>query len=114
MHWPYLGHRYLVCAQVESPSDTTPEVFQVKQTRRGVQTTLTALYQGATLSTLEGDITRMTVDAIVNAANDRMDHNGGLAKDVITKGRKLQCSIQLHLSYSINRVASETFFTLKR
>ncbi|KAK7108899.1 hypothetical protein V1264_016555 [Littorina saxatilis] len=72
--------------QVESPSDTTSEGFRVKQTRRGVQTTLTLLYQGATLSTVEGDITQMKVDAIVNAANDRMDHNGGLAKDVITKG----------------------------
>jgi poly [ADP-ribose] polymerase 10/14/15 len=34
-----------------------------------------------------GDITEMNVDAIVNAANDRLDHVGGLAKAISEKGK---------------------------
>jgi O-acetyl-ADP-ribose deacetylase (regulator of RNase III) len=32
------------------------------------------------------DITDLEVDAIVNAANENMDHIGGLAKVIVVKG----------------------------
>ena len=40
---------------------------------------LSAILNGITLEILFGDILNMTADIIVNAANDRMDHAGGLA-----------------------------------
>nr|KAG5693840.1 hypothetical protein BaRGS_004448 [Batillaria attramentaria] len=41
---------------------------------------------GGTLATVQGDITEMEVDVIVNAANNRMAHIGGLAKAIVDKG----------------------------
>lgn len=32
------------------------------------------------------DITRLNVDVIVNAANSIMNHEGGIAKDIVFKG----------------------------
>jgi glutamate racemase len=40
----------------------------------------------ATLSGIEGDITRMTVDVIVNAANIRLMHGGGIALAIADAG----------------------------
>ncbi|XP_070211879.1 protein mono-ADP-ribosyltransferase PARP14-like isoform X1 [Littorina saxatilis] len=44
------------------------------------------LPSGVSVSVMQGDITQMPVDAIVNAANARMDHVGGLARDIVDKG----------------------------
>ena len=44
------------------------------------------LPSGVSVSVVQGDITQMAVDVIVNAANDRMDHIGGLALDIVKKG----------------------------
>jgi O-acetyl-ADP-ribose deacetylase (regulator of RNase III) len=41
---------------------------------------------GATLELVEGDITEMDVDAIVNAANERLAHGGGVAGVISHKG----------------------------
>lgn len=38
------------------------------------------------VSAVQGDITQLSVDAIVNAANAQMKHVGGLAGQVIAKG----------------------------
>jgi O-acetyl-ADP-ribose deacetylase (regulator of RNase III) len=38
------------------------------------------------LELLEGDITEMDVDAIVNAANERLAHGGGVAGAIASKG----------------------------
>ncbi|PVD29526.1 hypothetical protein C0Q70_08777 [Pomacea canaliculata] len=39
-----------------------------------------------TISAIQGDITQMTVDVIVNAANERMTHDNGLAGYIVRKG----------------------------
>src|SRR5580658_3191237 len=41
---------------------------------------------GATLEILQGDITALTVDAIVNAANGYLKHGGGVAAVISRKG----------------------------
>ena len=41
---------------------------------------------GASVSVLRADITQLQVDVIVNTANERMDHMGGLAKFIVQKG----------------------------
>ncbi|KAL8558417.1 hypothetical protein ACOMHN_064764 [Nucella lapillus] len=52
-----------------------------------VQTTASVqLPSGVTVAVVQGDITQMAVGAIVNAANTRMDHHGGLAEDIVRKG----------------------------
>lgn len=35
------------------------------------------------------DITQLSVDVIVNAANERMDHAGGLARQIVLKGENV-------------------------
>jgi O-acetyl-ADP-ribose deacetylase (regulator of RNase III) len=40
----------------------------------------------ATLEIVEGDITALAVDAIVNAANVRLQHGGGVAAAIARKG----------------------------
>ncbi|XP_041369508.1 protein mono-ADP-ribosyltransferase PARP14-like [Gigantopelta aegis] len=47
-----------------------------------------------------GDITQMKVDVIVNAANERLDHIGGLAKAIVDKGGD---SIQRECSKYVSR-----------
>ncbi|KAL8607983.1 hypothetical protein ACOMHN_005538 [Nucella lapillus] len=41
---------------------------------------------GVTIAAVQGDLTQVPVDVIVNAANDKMDHIGGLARDIVDKG----------------------------
>jgi len=41
---------------------------------------------GVSVLALRADITELTVDVIVNTANERMDHAGGLAKVIVDKG----------------------------
>ena len=53
-------------------------------------------HNGVTVFTVQGDITLMDVDAIVNAANDRLQHNAGLAKDIVVKGILLLLYHHLH------------------
>lgn len=38
------------------------------------------------VTALLADITTLNVDVIVNAANSLMNHEGGLAKDIVSKG----------------------------
>jgi len=42
--------------------------------------------KGATLELVEGDITALDTDAIVNAANERLAHGGGVAGIIARKG----------------------------
>ena len=44
--------------------------------------------ENATLSLITGDITEMDTDAIVNAANNQLQHGGGLAGVIVRKGGK--------------------------
>ena len=49
------------------------------------------LNNGVKLSLYQGDITDEQVDAIVNAANERLQHNGGVAAAIVQKGgREIQ------------------------
>ena len=40
-----------------------------------------------------GDITKYPIDAIVNAANDELKHNGGVAEAIATAGNMLLISV---------------------
>jgi len=40
----------------------------------------------ATISLNQGDLTKVPVDAIVNAANDHLQHGGGLARAIVVRG----------------------------
>jgi O-acetyl-ADP-ribose deacetylase len=44
---------------------------------------------GRTLRLLSADITERDVDAIVNAANDRLQHGGGVAGAIVRKGGRI-------------------------
>ena len=43
-------------------------------------------WHGATLEIVQGDITALAVDAIVNAANEYLEHGGGVAAAISRKG----------------------------
>jgi len=45
--------------------------------------------QGKTLRLVQGDITERDVDAIVNAANSRLQHGGGVAGAIVKKGGQI-------------------------
>lgn len=60
---------------------------RIQMSSSDIQTSASArLPSGVTVSVVQGDITQMAVGAIVNAANNRMDHIGGLAQDIVKKG----------------------------
>lgn len=44
------------------------------------------LPKGSTVEVIQGDITKMEVDVIVNAANERLDHAGGVARAIRKAG----------------------------
>lgn len=44
------------------------------------------LSTGQTLQIVQGDITTDEVDAIVNAANDHLQHGGGVAWAIVRRG----------------------------
>ena len=67
---------------MESSSHAATSPLQVSSnTATSIQ-----LPKGESVTVMQGDITMMTVDVIVNAANARMDHVGGLARDIVEKG----------------------------
>jgi O-acetyl-ADP-ribose deacetylase (regulator of RNase III) len=44
------------------------------------------LPNGVSVMAVVADICQLPVDMIVNAANNRMEHIGGLARDIVDKG----------------------------
>ena len=69
---------------VQSGSQGSAKALQIS----AGMTTLASvqLKKGESVSAIQGDITQLRVDVIVNAANNRMDHIGGLARDIVVKG----------------------------
>ncbi|XP_076464939.1 protein mono-ADP-ribosyltransferase PARP14-like [Babylonia areolata] len=68
-------------------SGTVSSAGGMQRGSEDMQTSASAqLPNGVTVSVVQGDITQMAVGAIVNAANNRMDHIGGLAQDIVKKG----------------------------
>ncbi|MDZ7413051.1 MAG: macro domain-containing protein, partial [candidate division KSB1 bacterium] len=45
-----------------------------------------ATIHNTTIELVQGDITEMDTDAIVNAANERLAHGGGVAGAIVRKG----------------------------
>ena len=54
--------------------------------RSGDSTGRSYVFGGSTVEVVSGDLTTLHVDAIVNAANERLDHIGGLAKAIADAG----------------------------
>lgn len=68
---------------------STGKPGKIQQNMGSMQTTTSIqLPNGVTIAACQGDLTQMPVDVIVNAANNRMDHIGGLARDIVEKGGK--------------------------
>lgn len=57
------------------------------------------LPSGQTLSLEHGDLTEARVDAIVNAANDRLAHGGGLAGAIVQKGGREIQNVKLRYDF---------------
>ncbi|XP_076451605.1 protein mono-ADP-ribosyltransferase PARP14-like isoform X2 [Babylonia areolata] len=89
------------CVLALTPESADLEVIQTKVSTGGtevaslqgtenVQTIASVqLPSGVTIQVVQGDITQLAVDVIVNAANTRMEHIGGLARDIVQKGGKI-------------------------
>ncbi len=65
---------------------------------------------GAGLEIVQGDLTQEPVDAIVNAANDRLKHGGGIARIIVRRGgrviqRESDAWVREHGPVSHNRPA---------
>ena len=57
------------------------------------------LMSGATIEVVQGDLTRFTVDAVVNAANGKLHHMGVLARAISQAGILFTCGIR-HVQHS--------------
>ena len=57
---------------------------------------------GVTVEVVRGDLTRFRADGIVNAANERLDHVGGLAKAIVTAG--IKALLQYHHCFVLTSV----------
>ena len=83
-----------VVIQIENPMSTT-EHFKAEQKINSSQQPTeieveAAIHpSGVSIKVFSGDLTAFKGDAIVNAANTRLRHAGGLAKVIIEKGRFL-------------------------
>ncbi|MFQ5904731.1 MAG: macro domain-containing protein [Candidatus Binatia bacterium] len=49
----------------------------------------TTMPSGQRISIVKGDLTQEVVDAIVNAANERLQHGGGVAGAIVRKGGRI-------------------------
>jgi hypothetical protein len=58
-----------------------------------------------TIITVLGDITLLTCDVIVNAANEDLDHRGGLAKVIVDRGMFFVCLMVMVFNTTFNNIS---------
>ena len=68
-----------ITAKVTSPRPTFSDTPTYKKSK-------VILSSGVAVFTAMGNLTSYKVDAIVNAANDKLQHSGGIAKAIVDKG----------------------------
>ncbi len=76
----------VVCDNFKVNSDTNLKRTPVDDDNSFKNVCHAVLSSGCKLLLVRGDITRYKADAIVNAANERLDHCGGVARAIVDQG----------------------------
>ena len=94
----------VVIEPVELCSQESPAEVSCTGNNAGGSTVVSSisLPGGVTLEVVWGDLTRFRADGIVNAANERLDHVGGLAKAIVTAG--IKASLNYHHCFVLTSV----------
>ncbi|XP_070551876.1 protein mono-ADP-ribosyltransferase PARP14-like [Ptychodera flava] len=84
-------HGCVIAVSVTQSPDGRTGLKEEIQPSQKLQSRLTIVCQvqlslGRRVVVMKGDITKMRVDAIVNPANNKLDHGGGLAKAIVDAG----------------------------
>ncbi|XP_064602045.1 protein mono-ADP-ribosyltransferase PARP14-like [Liolophura sinensis] len=84
-----LKHQVVICESSKQDASMAEEEFVMVSKQSSDKHTIKAsvsLPGNRTIMVVKGDMTKYRVDAMVNAANDRLQHIGGLAAAILRKG----------------------------